>query len=86
MSVSASWRRARGGTAVCVVLDECAFLHSADDSSNKDEDIYAAVKPSLPVVFVVIGVVGWAGMARYIPYIATMARMPNSMTGSDSLA
>src|SRR5882724_10265013 len=26
--------------------------------------IAAAVKPSLPVVFVVIGIVGWAGMAR----------------------
>src|SRR5438876_491354 len=26
--------------------------------------IGAAVKPSLPVVFIVIGVVGWAGMAR----------------------
>src|SRR5213596_1340569 len=26
--------------------------------------IAAAVKPSLPVVFIVIGVVGWAGMAR----------------------
>jgi len=28
--------------------------------------IAAAVKPSLPVVFVVIGVVGWAGMARLV--------------------
>jgi hypothetical protein len=44
---AANWRRARGGTAVCAVLDECAFLQSADDSSNRDEDIYAAVKPSL---------------------------------------
>jgi hypothetical protein len=45
--MAANWRRARGGTAVCVILDECAFLHSADDSGNRDEDIYAAVKPSL---------------------------------------
>src|SRR5262249_10585472 len=30
--MAANWRRARGGTAVCVVLDECAFLHSAEDS------------------------------------------------------
>jgi ABC-type dipeptide/oligopeptide/nickel transport system permease subunit len=28
--------------------------------------IAAAVKPSLPLVFVVIGVVGWAGMARIV--------------------
>jgi len=28
--------------------------------------IAAAVKPSLPVVFVVIGLVGWAGMARIV--------------------
>lgn len=28
--------------------------------------IAAAVRPSLPVVFVVIGVVGWAGMARLV--------------------
>jgi ABC-type dipeptide/oligopeptide/nickel transport system permease subunit len=28
--------------------------------------IAAAVKPSLPVVFVVIGVVGWAGLARLV--------------------
>jgi hypothetical protein len=44
---AANWRRARGGTAVCVVLDECAYLHSAEDSGNRDEDIYAAVRPSL---------------------------------------
>jgi ABC-type dipeptide/oligopeptide/nickel transport system permease subunit len=28
--------------------------------------IAAAVEPSLPVIFVVIGVVGWAGMARLV--------------------
>ena len=28
--------------------------------------VAAAVKPSLPVVFVVIGLVGWAGMARLV--------------------
>src|ERR1051325_5242825 len=28
--------------------------------------IAAAMKPSLPVVFVVIGIVGWAGMARIV--------------------
>lgn len=28
--------------------------------------VAAAVKPSLPVIFIVIGVVGWAGMARLV--------------------
>lgn len=28
--------------------------------------VAAAIKPSLPIVFVVIGVVGWAGMARLV--------------------
>jgi ABC-type dipeptide/oligopeptide/nickel transport system permease subunit len=28
--------------------------------------VAAAVKPSLPIVFIVIGVVGWAGMARLV--------------------
>jgi ABC-type dipeptide/oligopeptide/nickel transport system permease subunit len=28
--------------------------------------VAAAVKPSLPVIFVVIGIVGWAGMARLV--------------------
>src|SRR5216110_2654249 len=36
--------------------------------------IAAAVKPSLPVVFVVIGVVGWAGMARLVRGQVLLAR------------
>jgi len=36
--------------------------------------IAAAVKPSLPVVFVVIGVVGWAGMARIVRGQVLLAR------------
>ncbi|HET8650610.1 MAG TPA: ABC transporter permease, partial [Gemmatimonadales bacterium] len=28
--------------------------------------VAAAIKPSLPIVFVVIGIVGWAGMARLV--------------------
>jgi len=44
---AASWRRARGGTAIAVVLDESAYLHSAEDSGNRDEDIFQAVRPSL---------------------------------------
>src|SRR2546430_6163680 len=36
--------------------------------------IAAAVKPSLPVVFVVIGIVGWAGMARIVRGQGLLAR------------
>src|SRR5882762_327187 len=36
--------------------------------------IAAAVKPSLPVVFIVIGVVGWAGMARIVRGQVLLAR------------
>src|SRR3954470_5634486 len=36
--------------------------------------VAAAVKPSLPVVFVVIGIVGWAGMARIVRGQVLLAR------------
>jgi hypothetical protein len=44
---AASWRRSRGGTAVAIVLDECAYFHSADDSSNSDAELVVALRPSL---------------------------------------
>jgi hypothetical protein len=43
----ASWRRSRGGTAIGIVLDECAFLQTSDDSANTDQQILTALKPSL---------------------------------------
>jgi hypothetical protein len=43
----ANWRRSRGGTAIAIVLDECAFFHSGDDSANSDAEILVALKPSL---------------------------------------
>lgn len=43
----ASWRRSRGGTCIAIVLDECAFFHSSDDSANSDSEILTALKPSL---------------------------------------
>jgi hypothetical protein len=43
----ASWRRSRGGTAVAIVLDECAFVHNADDAANSDAEIIVALRPSL---------------------------------------
>jgi hypothetical protein len=44
---AASCRTSRGGTAVAIVLDECAFFHTADDSANSDAEIVVALKPSL---------------------------------------
>jgi hypothetical protein len=44
---AASWRRSRGGTAIAIVLDECSFFDSADDSANSDTEILTALKPSL---------------------------------------
>ncbi len=44
---AANWRHVRGGTAICVVLDESAFFRSEAESSNRDEDIVTAIRPSL---------------------------------------
>lgn len=43
----ASWRHSRGGTSVCICLDECAFFHSAEESANRDADLLSALRPSL---------------------------------------
>jgi hypothetical protein len=43
----ASWRRSRGGTAIVIVLDECAFFMSGDESANSDAEILTALRPSL---------------------------------------
>jgi hypothetical protein len=43
----ANWRRSRGGTAISIVLDECAFFHSGDESANSDQEILTALRPSL---------------------------------------
>jgi hypothetical protein len=45
--MAASWRRSRGPTAICIVLDECAYLNSGDDSLNSDAEIVTALRPSL---------------------------------------
>jgi hypothetical protein len=44
---AASARTSRGGTAVVIVLDETAFLHTNEDSANSDTEIVTALKPSL---------------------------------------
>jgi phage terminase large subunit-like protein len=41
----ASWRRSRGGTAIVIVLDECAFFMSGDESANSDAEILTALRP-----------------------------------------
>src|SRR5258708_35433304 len=47
--------------------------------------IAAAVKPSLPVVFVVIGIVGWAGMARIVRGQVLLARGLDSVQAARAL-
>jgi hypothetical protein len=44
---AASWRRSRGATAVAIVLDECSFLHTGDESTNSDTELMIALRPSL---------------------------------------
>ena len=44
---AAHWRYSRGGTAVCITFDECAFLYSSDDAANNDVALMTALKPSL---------------------------------------
>jgi len=43
----ANWRFSRGGTAISIALDECAFLYSADEHANTDTELMIALKPSL---------------------------------------
>ena len=43
----ANWRSARGFTSVAIVLDESAYLYSAEDFANPDIEILRAVKPTL---------------------------------------
>ena len=42
----ASFRRLRGRTVVCAILDECAFWYSDEESRNPDTEILTALTPS----------------------------------------
>jgi hypothetical protein len=44
---AANWRHVRGATCIAVCLDECAYLQSAVESANRDEDLLTALRPSL---------------------------------------
>jgi hypothetical protein len=44
---AANWRTVRGATCVAIVLDEVAHLRSEPESSNRDEDLITALRPSL---------------------------------------
>lgn len=44
---AASKRLSRGGTAICIILDECAFFHTGDDAANSDTELMTALRPSL---------------------------------------
>ena len=43
----ANWRFSRGGTSICVTLDESAFLYSSDEAVNSDTELMIALRPSL---------------------------------------
>jgi hypothetical protein len=43
----ASRRFSRGPTAICITLDEPAFLYTGDDVANSDEELLIALQPSL---------------------------------------
>ena len=45
-TAAASWRHVRGGTAISICLDECAFFHNTD-LANSDEELMVALRPSL---------------------------------------
>lgn len=47
--------------------------------------VAAAVKPSLPVVFVVIGLVGWAGMARLVRSQVLVLRQSEFVAAAQAL-
>ncbi len=47
---AASFRRIRGRTVVCAILDEVAFWMNDADSENPDREIVAAIKPSLATI------------------------------------
>jgi hypothetical protein len=43
----ASFRRIRGRTVVCAILDECAFWYNDEVSRNPDSEILNALRPSM---------------------------------------
>lgn len=47
--------------------------------------VAAAVRPSLPVIFVVIGIVGWAGMARLVRSQVLVLRSADYVTAARAL-
>jgi hypothetical protein len=47
-----SFRSVRGRPVLCAILDEIAFWRD-DNSANPDEEVYAALKPGLPVCLAV---------------------------------
>jgi hypothetical protein len=47
---AASFRTARGFTAVGAIFDEIAFWHNEDSSRNPDHEIVSAVKPGLATI------------------------------------
>lgn len=46
----ASFRRLRGRTVACAILDECAFWYSDEESRNPDAEILKALRPSMATI------------------------------------
>jgi hypothetical protein len=46
----ASFRRLRGRTVACAILDECAFWYSDEESRNPDTEILKALRPSMATI------------------------------------
>jgi terminase large subunit-like protein len=47
---AASFRRIRGRTVVCAILDEIAYWMNDENSQNPDREIVAAIKPSMATI------------------------------------
>jgi hypothetical protein len=43
----ASFRRLRGRTVACAILDECAFWYADEESRNPDTEVLKALRPSM---------------------------------------
>jgi hypothetical protein len=43
----ASFRRLRGRTVACAILDECAFWYADEESRNPDNEVLKALRPSM---------------------------------------
>jgi hypothetical protein len=78
----ASFRRLRGRTVVCAILDECAFWYSDDGSRNPDTEIIKALRPSMLTIPVVVSQRAAAGfLLDRLGAQETLAARPDEQPG-----